>query len=158
MLYTISEIAKRLNVTASTLRYYDKEGLMPFVERSSSGIRMFKDADLEALSIIDCLKKSGMSIKEIKSFMDWCVQGDSTIPLRKALFEKRRQIVLSQIEQMNETLAILDYKVWYYETAEKAGTCDVHKSISDKDVPHKLHRAIEKLKSIPLSATTTTTV
>lgn len=67
MLYTVSEMAKRLGVAPSTLRYYDKEGLLPFIERSDGGIRMFKDTDFEWLSIIECLKKTGMPIKELKS-------------------------------------------------------------------------------------------
>lgn len=63
MLYTVGEMARFLNISASTLRYYDKEGLLPFVERSNSGIRMFSDKDYEWLKIIECLKKSGLSSK-----------------------------------------------------------------------------------------------
>ena len=70
MYYTVGETARRLGVAASTLRYYDKEGLLPFVERSSGGIRMFKESDFEWLSIIECLKKAGMPIKEIRKFID----------------------------------------------------------------------------------------
>ena len=66
MFYTIGEMAQRLNVAPSTLRYYDKEGLLPFVERSSGGIRMFKEEDMEWLRVLGCLKKAGMSLKEIK--------------------------------------------------------------------------------------------
>ena len=94
MLYTVSEMAKRLGVAPSTLRYYDKEGLLPFIERSDGGIRMFKDTDFEWLSIIECLKKTGMPIKEIKVFIDWCIEGDTTISKRKELIEKQRQVVL----------------------------------------------------------------
>ena len=68
MFYTVGEMAKRMGVAASTLRYYDKEGLLPFVERSDGGIRMFKDSDMESLAMIECLKKTGMSIKDIKLF------------------------------------------------------------------------------------------
>ena len=100
MLYTVSEMAKRLGVAPSTLRYYDKEGLLPFIERSDGGIRMFKDTDFEWLSIIECLKKTGMPIKEIKVFIDWCIEGDTTISKRKELIEKQRQVVLFQIQQL----------------------------------------------------------
>ena len=62
MFYTIGEMAQRLNVAPSTLRYYDKEGLLPFVERSSGGIRMFKDEDMEWLRLLGCLKKAGMPL------------------------------------------------------------------------------------------------
>ncbi|MGN1126318.1 MAG: MerR family transcriptional regulator, partial [Ruminococcus sp.] len=79
MLYTIGEMAKRLGVPTSTLRYYDKEGLLPFVERSNGGIRMFKDSDFEWLQIIGCLKKTGMSLSDIKHFIEMAMEGDDTI-------------------------------------------------------------------------------
>ena len=82
MFYTIGEMARKLNVAPSTLRYYDKEGLLPFVERSSGGIRMFKDEDMEWLRLLGCLKKAGMPLKEIRSFLDWSRQGDATISQR----------------------------------------------------------------------------
>lgn len=90
-------MAKKMGVAPSTLRYYDKEGLLPFVERSGGGIRMFKDEDIEWLSIIECLKKTGMSIKEIKQFIDWCIEGDSTINKRLELIDRRRERVHEQI-------------------------------------------------------------
>jgi len=108
MLYTVGEISKRVNIAPSTLRYYDKEGLLPFVERSKSGIRMFKDSDLEWLSIIECLKKTGMPIKEIKKFVDWCIEGDSTIEQRLELIDRRKEAVLKQIEQLKQTLDTLN--------------------------------------------------
>ena len=76
MLYTIGEMAKVLSIPPSTLRYYDKEGLLPFVERSSGGIRMFTEKDHEWLKVIECLKQSGLSIKEIRDFIDMAMQGD----------------------------------------------------------------------------------
>lgn len=66
MVYTIGELAKMLGVPASTLRYYDKEGLLPFVARSSGGIRQFRENDIEWLRVIGCMKKAGMSIKDIR--------------------------------------------------------------------------------------------
>lgn len=149
MFYTVGEIAKKLNIPPSTLRYYDKEGLLPFVERSSSGIRMFSDRDFESLSIIECLKKTGMSIKDIKLFMDWCAEGDSTIPERLALFRRQREQVLSQITQLKETLAILDYKQWYYETAQKAGTCAIHETLTPGDIPERFRSIQQKLQQNP---------
>lgn len=66
----------------STLRYYDKEGLFPHMERSS-GIRKFSESEIEALRVIECLKKTGMEIKDLKPFMDWCAEGPSTYSNRK---------------------------------------------------------------------------
>lgn len=137
MLYTVGEMAKKLNVAPSTLRYYDKEGLLPFVERSDGGIRMFKDEDFEWLHIIECLKKTGMSIKDIKTFIDWCIEGDSTIEQRLQLINRQREAVQSQITQMQETLKTLDYKHWYYETAKAAGTCKIHETMKPEDIPEE---------------------
>ena len=118
MIYTVSEAAKKLNVASSTIRYYDKEGLLPFVERSGGGIRMFQEKDFEWLYVIECLKKSGMPIKNIKRFIDMSLKGDETINERLELFIKQREEVLKQIEELRQTLSILDYKCWYYETAK----------------------------------------
>lgn len=137
MFYTVGEMAKKIGVASSTLRYYDKEGILPFIERSAGGKRIFKDSDMEWLSIIECLKKTGMPIKEIKKFVDWCIEGDSTIDKRLALIDKQRDEVLNQMEQLKSTLETLDYKHWYYETAKKAGTCDVHKNMKPEDIPER---------------------
>ena len=146
MLYTIGEMAKKLHVAPSKLRYYDKEGLLPFVERSSSGIRMFSDNDFEWLSIIECLKKTGMSLKDIKTFIGWCMDGDSTIEQRLTLIERQREAVLVQMAQIQDTLDTLDYKKWYYETARDAGTCAVHDTLKTEDIPEKYRAAKEKME------------
>ena len=135
MEYTIGEMSARIGVPPTTLRYYDKMGLLPFVERSDSGVRVFKDEDYAWLHTIECLKKTGMSLKEIKIFIDWCIEGDATISKRMELIEKQRQLVLQQIAQMQETLAMLEYKKWYYEAAEQAGTCSIHDSDSVETIP-----------------------
>lgn len=147
MLYTVGEMAKKIGVAPSTLRYYDKEGLLPFVERSCGGIRMFKDSDMESINIIECLKKTGMTIKEIKQFIDWCREGDSTIEDRLALIDRQRENVLKQMEQLYRTLDTLTYKHWYYETAKKAGTCDVHKTMKDEDIPPEIRAARDRVRS-----------
>ncbi len=139
MLYTVGEMAKKFDIAPSTLRYYDKEGLLPFVERSGGGIRMFKESDSEWLSVIECLKKTGMTIREIRQFIDWCIEGDSTIGERLKLIDSRREAVLSEIKKLHETLEMLDYKHWYYETAKAAGTTEIHKS-GETDVPEKFKK------------------
>lgn len=135
MSYTIGEMAKKLNVAPSTLRYYDKEGLLPFVERSNGGIRVFKESDFGWLAIIHCLKKTGMSIKDIKKYMDMATKGDSTIDERLQMFQDQRENVLKQIEELNGTLKILDYKCWYYETAKNAGTTEILDNMKLEDMP-----------------------
>lgn len=125
--YTISEVAKELNLTVYTLRYYDKEGLMPFVERTSSGNRLFKESDLSALKVIECLKATGMPIKEIKNFIDWCSEGDATLQQRYDMFLERKANVEGQMEELRKTMDVIEHKCLYYKTALEAGTEDIHK-------------------------------
>jgi len=120
-MYTIGQVSEMFGLPISTLRYYDKEGLFPNIERIS-GIRRFSDAEIEAIHVIECLKKSGMEIKEIKQFMQWCTEGSSTYPQRKELFENRRKSVENEIEQIQKTLDMLRFKCWYYEKAIKDGS------------------------------------
>ena len=141
MLYTVGEMAKKLGVTSYTLRYYDKEGLLPFVERSENGIRMFKESDFKWLSIIECLKKTGMPLKDIKRFVDWCMEGDHTIGQRLSLIDQQRDVVREQIAQLEQTLSILEYKHWYYETAQAAGTCSIHEDMPEDKIPPELRAA-----------------
>jgi len=146
MYYTIGEIAKKVNMSPHTLRYYAKEGLLPFVERSKSGIRMFKDEDFQWIMLIECLKKAGMTIKDIKTYIDWLIEGDSTIHQRLEMFKKRKEAVEKQIAELEETLDVLKYKCWYYETAKNAGTCTIHETIKNEDIPEELRPVKEKLK------------
>ena len=124
--YSISEAAKELNLTAYTLRYYDKEGLLPFVERTESGTRIFKENDINALRIIECLKHTGMPIKGIKQFIEWCSEGDASLQQRYDMFLERKAIVEAQMEELKKTMAIIEHKCDYYKTALAAGTEEIH--------------------------------
>ena len=125
--YSISEVAKELNLTAYTLRYYDKEGLMPFVERNASGKRVFKQSDIEFLKVIQCLKATGMPIKDIKHFIEWCSAGDSTLQKRYDMFVNRKATIEAQMEELKKTLEVIEHKTFYYKTALEAGTEEIHK-------------------------------
>ena len=113
MIYTVGEAAKILSVAPSTLRYYDKEGLLPFVERSESGLRMFKESDIDWLKLISCLKATGMPIKGIRRFIECTREGDSTIEERLEILEAQRESVKKQINEIQQHLKMIDYKVWY---------------------------------------------
>ena len=139
-------MAKRLGVAPSTLRYYDKEGLLPYVERSDGGIRMFKESDYEWLTIIECLKQSGLSIKEIRQYIDLCRQGDATIPERLQLFANRRRAVQQQMAQLQKTLDMLDYKLWFYQTSQEAGTTSIHDGQTVEDIPEEYRAAFTHAK------------
>lgn len=144
MFYTVGEMAKKLHMAPSTLRYYDKEGLLPFVERSESGNRMFKDSDMEWLAVIECLKQTGMSIREIKCFIDWCVEGDSSINKRLNLIRQQREAMEEKMQQLSQTLTMLHYKEWYYEKAQEAGTCQVLADMKKEDVPPEYREIWER--------------
>ena len=137
MFYTISEMAKKFDMSPSTLRYYDKEGLFPFLERSNGGIRMFSDEDIQWLVIIDCLKQIGMPIKGIKEFINWCMEGDSTIKKRLNLIENQKNSVEKQIGDLKKMLHILEYKEWFYKTSEKLGTCNINNAPELKNIPEE---------------------
>ena len=147
-LFTIGEVAKMLNLPISTLRYYDKEGLLLNLQRdTSSGARKFNQQSLEALRLIDCLKKSGMQIKDIKEFMYWCSLGSQTIPKRKAMFLKQRENVLHEIKALEKALAMIEYKCWYYDEAEKDGNEQRVKDIAPKQMPARIRKLYQKAVS-----------
>lgn len=145
MLYTVGEMAKKLGVAPSTLRYYDQEGLLPFVERSSGGIRVFKDSDYEWLQVIGCLKKTGMQLKDIKLFIEMAMQGDETIEPRLALITKQKAAVQAQIAELEETLRTLEFKEWYYTTAKKNGSTEVPRNMTLEELPKEYREVRLKL-------------
>ena len=139
-MYTIGQVSQMFNIPISTLRYYDKEGFFPNLKRSS-GIRRFGEQDIEALKVIECLKESGLELKDVKQFIKWATKGISTYKNRKELFEKRKIAVEQEIRKLQKTLNILEYKCWYYDKAIKDGTEDkIYKML-----PNKLPTRIQKL-------------
>ena len=124
----------------STLRYYDKEGLFPHMTRAS-GIRKFSDTETESLHMIECLKKSGMEIKEIKQFMAWCTEGPSTYAQRRELFENRKKSLEQDMLELQKNMAMIRFKCWYYEQAMKDGNEDRIRQM----LPDHLPADIQKL-------------
>ncbi len=115
-MYSIGEISKMFQLPISTLRYYDKEGLFPHLKRVN-GVRQFSESEIETLRVIDCLKKSGLEIKEIKEYMALCSLGNTTLKQRKEIFEKQKEEVLQEMEKLQKVLSMLNYKCWYYDQA-----------------------------------------
>ena len=141
-MYTIGQVSEMFGLPISTLRYYDKQGLFPGIKRVS-GIRKFSDTEIEALRMIECLKKSGLEIKDIKQFMDWCVEGASTYPQRKALFERQCEKLEAEISHMNQVLDMLKFKCWYYEQATRDGSEDRVKRMIPDGLPEDVRKAYE---------------
>ena len=115
-MYSIGEISKMFDLPISTLRYYDKEGLFPHLKRVN-GVRQFSENEIETLRIIDCLKRSGLEIKDIKEYMNLCSLGNSTLKQRKEIFVKQKEEVLQEMEKLQKVLSMLSYKCWYYDQA-----------------------------------------
>ncbi|WP_430610366.1 MerR family transcriptional regulator [Enterococcus sp. DIV0876] len=114
---TIGTIAKKFKLNPSTLRYYDAQGLIPAIKKNEQGMRLFDEEAVSTLFTIECLKKSGMSLKEIKTFITWCQVGDESLGERLAMFNERKEALQAQISELEETLAYIDYKISYYTQA-----------------------------------------
>lgn len=141
-MYTIGQVSEMFGLPISTLRYYDKEGLFPSIQRTS-GIRRFGEREIDAIRVIECLKKSGLEIKDIKRFMEWCAEGSETYPQRLELFIKQKATVELEIERMNRVLDMLKFKCWYYEEAIKDGNEDRLNCMKPEDMPEEIRQAYE---------------
>ena len=142
-MYTIGQVSKMFHLPISTLRYYDKEGLFPSIERSS-GIRIFSDKEIEALDVIECLKKTGMEIKDIKQFMTWCAEGASTYSKRKELFESQREVLQKKMDELEKNMAMIKFKCWYYEQAISDGNEDHIKQMLPDHLPEDIQKLINQ--------------
>nr|WP_213821066.1 MerR family transcriptional regulator [Fructobacillus parabroussonetiae] len=131
---TIGEVSKKSGLSISTIRYYDKEGLFPDLQRTS-GIRQFSEQEINALEVIECLKKSGLSILEIRQFMDWTTEGAKTFANRKALFEQQKIEVEQQMAELKRVSNLLNYKCWYYDEAMKRGSEKEVRAIPFDELP-----------------------
>ncbi|AJA80477.1 MerR family transcriptional regulator [Levilactobacillus brevis] len=126
MLYSIGQVADKLNISTYTLRYYDKEGLLPFVDRNESGRRIFKDADFNYLETISCLKEAGLPVKQIASFIELCLAGDRTLDERYEFLAEQETNLEEKMATLQHTMDFLRWKKWYYKRALAAGAEDVN--------------------------------
>ena len=123
--YTIRQAAEKLEVTTHTLRYYEREGLLPSIERDKHGNRKFGEPDMERALLIRCLRDTEMSVGEIKRYVDLCAAGETTVKTRRQMLLDHKQTVEQRIRQMHHCLERLDRKLEYYDNlaAGKAGPC-----------------------------------
>lgn len=129
MSYSIKEIADMMKVTTATLRYWDSEGLIPYVKKVN-GRRVFEDKDFKWLRVLNCMKNINMPIKKIKEYVELALQGDSTLQERYKLILEQKQFIQNQINDLNTCLQEFEYKEWYYKTAIEAGTERVVENIT----------------------------
>lgn len=122
MNYTIKQVSEITGLPASTLRYYEKEQLLPEVDRNITGVRVYSEHDLEWFSIITCLKNTDMPIKSIKQFVAFCAIGDSTLEARRQMVLQHKKTVELRIAELEHHLAHINFKANYYEAACHLGT------------------------------------
>lgn len=115
--YSIGQAAQMTGLTAHTLRYYEKEGLLPFVKKSGSGLRVFSDNDIGWLQMIECLKGVGMPLKGIKQYIDWFIEGDSTLEKRLQMFKEQKANLEAQMAQLQKHMNKINYKINLYSKA-----------------------------------------
>ena len=115
-------ILNRSGLSVHTLRYYEKEGLLPFVRKNSSGLRVFSDSDLGWLELIECLKATGLHLKGIKQYIDWYIEGDSTLQLRLDMFRQQKIRIEEQMVELQKHMNKINYKIELYTKAVAAGT------------------------------------
>lgn len=145
-MYSIGQVSEMFGLPISTLRYYDKRGLFPGMERSS-GIRKFGEREIETLRIIECLKKSGLEIKDIRQFIDWCQQGPATYEQRRELLAKQKENVEAEMARLKKVLDMLKFKCWFYEKViEQGDDAEVRKLLPDH-LPTEIQKAYDHAHS-----------
>ncbi|AVW09395.1 MerR family transcriptional regulator [Lactiplantibacillus paraplantarum] len=120
--YNISDVAKKFHLSKSTIRYYDQENLIAGLKRDTNGTRIFTNTSLTSIHTIECLKKTGMPIREIQQYFNLIQQGDSTLEDRLSLFTERKATVKLRIEELEQVLNEIDWKCHYYSQAIADGT------------------------------------
>ncbi|MFD9477405.1 MULTISPECIES: MerR family transcriptional regulator [Streptomyces] len=122
--YTISEVEARTGLTQHTLRWYERIGLMPHVDRSHSGQRRFTDKDLDWLAFVGKLRATGMSVADMVRYAELVREGEHTVGERRELLERTRREVRSRITELTDALAVLDYKIDMYAMKTVSGKAE----------------------------------
>lgn len=118
---TITEVSRKFGISQDTLRYYERIGLIPAVNRTSSGIRDYTEETCRWIELAKCMRSAGVPIEALIEYCALTQQGDSTITARKELLKDERKKILGKIEEMQQTLDRLNYKIDRYEEAEESG-------------------------------------
>ena len=113
----IAEVSEQYGLSADTLRYYERVGLIPPVNRSESDVRDYNELDLRRVDFIKCMRKAGLPIEVLIEYVGLVQRGDKTIEARKEILKEQRELLVSKIKEMQKTLNILDHKIEVYENA-----------------------------------------
>jgi DNA-binding transcriptional MerR regulator len=113
----IAEVSERYGISTDTLRYYERIGLIPPVNRNQSGIRDYDEIDVRRVEFIKCMRSAGLPIEALIEYVGLVQQGDNTLEARKEILMEQREQLLARMEEMQKTLDVLDYKISVYENA-----------------------------------------
>lgn len=114
-MYTMKQACEEVKMTYETLKFYCNEGLVPNVKRDKNNHRIFDDKDIAWIKSLTCLKNCGMSIQDMKIYIDLCLKGESTIPERKIILNKQKDIILDKIKKLQESVDYIDGKQQFYD-------------------------------------------
>lgn len=114
-MYTMMQVCREVGITYQTLKFYCNEGLIPNVKRDKNNRRIFDEKDIKWINDLTCLKRCGMSIQEMKEYLDLCLQGASTIPLRKELLAKEQEALRLSIKELEDSVSYIDWKQNFYD-------------------------------------------
>ncbi|OPJ58252.1 MerR family transcriptional regulator [Clostridium chromiireducens] len=134
MNYSIKEVAEKFNISSYTLRYYEREGLIPSVQRNDNGRRVYTDIDLGWLQLVCCMRATGMSISYIKNYVNLCTEGIDTLPERRNIMIEQKEIIKEEIRKYTELLKLVDMKLDYYD--EKISKDELKRFIGRKREKH----------------------
>lgn|SRR5574344_31151 len=123
-MYTIKEVADKMDISEHTLRFWAKSGLFPFVERDANNVRQFSENDLNWVKIVKCLRSVGVENKEVKHYIDLCIIGDKTIPERFEIIKQTKVKALEKMEELKKQLELLDWKEQFYTNLIKTNSKD----------------------------------
>jgi MerR family transcriptional regulator, aldehyde-responsive regulator len=115
MSYPIKEVSKKFNISPYTLRYYEKEGLLPSIGRGDNGNRLYSDIDLDRLQFVCCMRATGMSIADIKDYIDLSHRGADTVQERRQIILRQKEIIENHIEEYQSLLKAVNKKLKYYD-------------------------------------------
>ncbi|WP_195266450.1 MerR family transcriptional regulator [Clostridium sp. 1001275B_160808_H3] len=114
-MYSMKDVCKQVNMSYETLKYYCNEGLIPNVKRDERNYRVFDDKDISWIKSLTCLKKCGMGITEMKQYVALCLDGESTIPKRKDILEKKKKTLLDKLQEINDCIDFINTKQQFYD-------------------------------------------
>lgn len=139
MNYSIGDVAQIMGVSTSTIRYYDREGLLLKVMRSPGGKRIFDDFDIKWLRMIESMRTADMSIEEIHRYVQLYIEGDEKLQERYDIVRTRKEIVEEKIKKLQDSLEVLKFKCWYYEVSLENGSAnEAHRRMIANEMPEEI--------------------